>query len=65
MLNETEWGGTSFGYFLSAVFFLMKTGVTGHHFENNDLVKQKRLMTQLNLKQNWPFDFHWLKKRMH
>jgi hypothetical protein len=58
------WGGTSFGCFLSAVF-LMKTGVTGHHFENTDLIKQKRQMVQLNLQQNWPRDFHWLKKRMH
>jgi len=46
-------------------FFFLKTGVTGHHFENTDLIKQKRQMAQLNLKQNWPRDFHWLKKRMH
>jgi hypothetical protein len=25
----------------SVLFFLMKMGVTGHHFENTDLIKQK------------------------
>jgi len=52
-------------FFTSVLFFLMKTGVTGQHFDNTDLIKQKRQMGQLNLKQNWPRDFHWLKKRMH
>jgi hypothetical protein len=59
VLNETKWGGTYFGCFLSAVF-LVKTGVTGHHLENSI---DKTEMTQLNLKQNWPRDLHWLKKR--